>query len=79
MLTVEFYNMKGGIGRITWDGREFSCDPDTDRLKRIPDEPIFVSKAGGLVKAKDDPELFMRNLGGHYRSAYFNAGEAEET
>jgi hypothetical protein len=77
MLEVVFHDANGPVGKVQYDGEELSCKPETERLRKVLTTPIFSARAGGKVDPKNDPELFVRHLCDHYRSPYFNAGEAE--
>ena len=85
MLSVKFHmptdsENDGAVGTISWDG-EFRLDPsDSETLKTVLEEPIFMPIGGKLVNIKSDvdPVLFMQGLPLHYHGSAFWADQLED-
>ncbi len=71
---VKVYYIKDGksyIGYITWDGNKLTSSNDSDTLKMVMTEPIYVpldTGGEGTLYPHDDPEQFMRKLCWQYKS-----------
>jgi hypothetical protein len=78
-MKVTFYGIRDGtpaaIGEVRWDGSAMSA---SDNLSSVLEEPIVDPEAMKKIRARDDPESFMRNLHTNYTGAYLCAGKVED-
>ena len=79
-LTVTFRGVKNKRdinvvrGTVHWDGETMTVS--TPRLNWVLREPIILPEGGRLLYWQENPELFIRMLGKHYKSPYFYASHA---
>lgn len=72
-MQVEVHTLKDGedelLGTLRWDGSAWHCEPDTPRLRRLLDEPVYDREKGEDVTSAD-PERFLELMQFQYKSAY---------
>jgi hypothetical protein len=65
-------------GTIEWDGKQFIPSNNSDELKMVITDPIYVeldSGGFGTIEPKADPEQFMRKLYLQYKSYALRVSE----
>ena len=86
-MTVTIYELDQDahdvrVGTIRYMDGHFHLDPaDSALLRNIAQGSVIVREEGTpqrTVYAKDEPEVFMRGLHRHYKSAYLRASEVSE-
>ncbi len=70
------------LGTIEWNGARWLLQPEGDSLLlQTLRDPIAIESASGFqpLRARDEPEEFLRQLHREFKSAYLRASKAVET
>ena len=80
MVAVDFYGIDGmgrpvNLGRISWNGSQPQIQSQSPAVLQVLSRRIIGNVNGqrGWLTFDQNPEMFLRSLPNHYRSAYFSA------